>query len=410
MDLALESDIPTYSGGLGVLAGDSLRAAADLGTPMVGVSLLFRKGYFRQHLDECGNQTEADDVWAPEERLKEAAHRVTVTIEGRQVRIRAWEYPVTGARGHVVPVYLLDTHLPENAPEDRGWTDHLYGGDQRYRLVQELILGVGGVLMLRALGHRNVSTFHMNEGHSALLVLALFQEQVGRRHLTAASDVNKDAVREACVFTTHTPVPAGHDQFSWELVSHVLGAEHTSFLQAVGGLGDTLNMTLLALHCSRYVNAVALRHAEVSREMFPDYQIHAITNGVHVKTWLSTPFERLFDHHLSDWRLDNSNLRHAVSIPLREIDAAHIEAKRALLHEVTVRDGPDAEPGHIHHRLRPPRRHVQASRPDLLGPRAPPPADRPRRAGTVHLLGKGPPPRHRWQGCHPAHLRGKPRA
>ncbi len=345
MDLALESDIPTYSGGLGVLAGDTLRAAADLGTPLVGVSLLYRKGYFRQHLDEHGNQTEVDDVWVPEDRLKEAARRVTVSIEGRAVLVRAWEYSIVGASGHIVPVYLLDTNLPENAPEDRGWTDHLYGGDQRYRLVQELILGVGGVLMLRALGHSNISTFHMNEGHSALLVLALFQEQVGRPHLTAGIEVDEDAVRQSCIFTTHTPVPAGHDQFSWDLVSQVLGEEHAAFLQAGGATGDTLNMTRLALYFARYVNAVALRHAEVSREMFPDYEIHAITNGVHVKTWLAPAFEQLFDRHLSDWRLDSSNLRHAVAIPLREIDAAHIEAKRGLLNQVANRTGQTLNPG-----------------------------------------------------------------
>lgn len=345
MDLALESDIPTYSGGLGVLAGDTLRAAADLGVPMVGVSLLYRKGYFRQHLDAHGNQSETDDQWLPEQRLQEAGKRITLTIEGRDVVIRAWQYTIRGAGGRTVPVYLLDSNIPENAPEDRGWTDHLYGGDRRYRLAQELILGYGGVLMLRALGHEDISTFHMNEGHSALLVLALFHEQVGGQHLSPSSEVDQDVVRAACAFTTHTPVPAGHDHFEWDLVHQVLGEEHAAFLQAVGGTGDTLNMTLLALHFSRYVNAVALRHAEVSRQMFPDYRIHAITNGVHVKTWLSSPFERLFDRHLMDWRLDNSSLRHAVAIPLREIEEAHIEAKRSLLQEVANRTGQVLNPG-----------------------------------------------------------------
>src|SRR5262249_53328626 len=158
---------------------------------------------------------------------------------------------------------------------------------------------IGGTLMLRALGHE-VSTFHMNEGHSAFLTLALAREQMGRRELKAASEADYVAVRNCCVFTTHTPVPAGHDHFSWALVCQVLGEEQASFLQSLECFGETLNMTLVALSFSRYVNAVALRHAEVTRAMFPDYQIHAITNGIHVRSWLSPPFERLFDRFIPD--------------------------------------------------------------------------------------------------------------
>jgi len=345
MDLALESAIPTYSGGLGVLAGDTLRAAADIGVPVVGVSLVYRKGYFRQHLDLHGNQTEADDVWTPEGRLQETPERVTVTIEGRPVAIRAWRYSVRGRRGHEVPVYLLDTDLPENAPHDRTLTDHLYGGNPQYRLAQEVVLGVGGVLMLRALGHTDVSTFHMNEGHSSLLVLALLHEQLGHRGLAEADEAAHDAVRRSCVFTTHTPLPAGHDQFSWDLVRQVLGEEQAAFLESTGCAGDTLNMTRLALRFSRFVNAVALRHAEVTRQMFPGYQIHAITNGVHARTWLSAPFMQLFDRFIPDWREDNSNLRHAIAIPAHEIEDAHFEAKRRLLQEVANRADVMLNPG-----------------------------------------------------------------
>ncbi|MEZ4553007.1 MAG: alpha-glucan family phosphorylase [Dehalococcoidia bacterium] len=345
MDLALESDIPTYSGGLGVLAGDMLRSAADLGLPLVGVSLLYRKGYFHQRLDAAGNQIEADDGWRPEGRLTELPARVAVQIEGRSVQLRAWRYCIRGARGCELPVFLLDSDLPENAPEDRGLTDHLYGGDPRYRLAQEVVLGIGGVQLLRALGYTDIPTFHMNEGHSALLALALLHERLGERPIASAGDGDLDAVRQRCVFTTHTPVSAGHDKFEWDLVYRLLGEEHASFLQSSAAPGERLNMTHLALRFARYVNAVALRHAQVSRQMFPEQTVHAITNGVHTATWLAPSFKQLYDRHMPDWRLDSSDLRHAVAIPLSDIDDAHIEAKRRLLHEVANRSDQILLPG-----------------------------------------------------------------
>ena len=152
MEICLEQAIPTYSGGLGVLAGDTLRSAADLKLPIVGVTLLHRKGYFRQHLDEDGNQTEAAVQWRPEEILHELPGRVTVDIENRPVQVRAWRYVIKGVTGHEVPVLLLDTSLPENSEWDRALTDSLYGGDNHYRLCQEIVLGIGGALLLRSLG------------------------------------------------------------------------------------------------------------------------------------------------------------------------------------------------------------------------------------------------------------------
>jgi starch phosphorylase len=161
MEVGLQDSIPTYSGGLGVLAGDTLRSAADVSLPLVAVSLLHRKGYFRQKLDERGNQTEEQLEWPVSETLAELSPRVSVEIEHRSVNLRAWRYDVRGISGHIVPVLLLDADLPANAPEDRRLTDHLYGGDTRYRLCQEVILGIGGVRMLRALGYRNLRRFHM---------------------------------------------------------------------------------------------------------------------------------------------------------------------------------------------------------------------------------------------------------
>ena len=213
MEVALDPAMPTYSGGLGVLAGDTLRSAADLGVRMVAVSLLHRKGYFAQHLDEQGNQTESPATWNPEEKLELMKPTVSVRVEGRQVKVRAWRYLVEGIGGDVVPVYLLDTCLPENSSWDQTLTDHLYGGDLHYRLCQEAVLGMGGVAILPKLGHHHISSYHLNEGHAALLVLALVEQRMAGRKVCEAKPEDLIAVRHKCVFTTHTPVPPAMTSF-----------------------------------------------------------------------------------------------------------------------------------------------------------------------------------------------------
>jgi starch phosphorylase len=344
MEVGLESDLPTYSGGLGVLAGDTLRAAADLGVPVVGVSLVHRKGYFRQHLDAAGDQTETPAEWSPESRLEPMPQRVSVAIEGRTVQVRAWRYPVRGRNG-VVPVYLLDTDLAENAEWDRRLTDHLYGGDQRYRLCQEVVLGVGGADMLEAAGYDRIATYHMNEGHSALLVLGLLEEYAGGKVPERITDAARDAVRRRCVFTTHTPVPAGQDKFPADMIRSVLGEPAASSLLACEGCPDgVLNMTGLALTFSHYINGVAMRHGEISRGMFPGYPINSITNGVHAATWTAAPFRDLYDLHFPEWRRDNLYLRYAISLAPGDILAAHAECKRQLLAEVERRAGVRLDP------------------------------------------------------------------
>ena len=212
MEIGLEPSIPTYSGGLGVLSGDTLRAAADLGLPVVAVTLAHRKGYFRQHLDGAGHQTETPYDWSPEDKLEPQEARAWVTVEGRAVELRAWRYVVRGVAGHSIPVYLLDSSLPDNDPYDQTLTDSLYGGDARYRLCQEVVLGIGGIAMLRALGHADIHTYHMNEGHSSLLTLALLQEHAKSEGRGAVTESDVEDVRQKCVFTTHTPVDAGHDR------------------------------------------------------------------------------------------------------------------------------------------------------------------------------------------------------
>ena len=340
MEICLEQSIPTYSGGLGVLAGDTLRSAADLATPMVGVTLVHRKGYFVQHLDASGGQTESDATWRPEDRLERVEPIVSVEIEGRDVKVRAWRYVVRGIAGHEVPVFLLDTDLPENSEADRRITDTLYGGDSGYRLRQEIVLGIGGAELLRVLqiGSGGRLIHHINEGHAALLTLSLLERQLGGRGAWDLNDGDIDAVRRQSVFTTHTPVPAGHDRFPMDVVRPILGDARVTLLEkARTGDESGLHMTLLALRLSSYVNGVAMRHGEVSREMFPTYSIDAITNGVHAGTWTSKPFQELFDKHIPRWRHDNLFLRYAIAIPLDDIREAHDRAKRALLDEVERR-------------------------------------------------------------------------
>jgi starch phosphorylase len=327
--------MPTYSGGLGVLAGDTIRAAADLKIPMVAVTLLHRQGYFYQRLDERGWQHEAPATWAVNDFVQEMLARASVTIEGRTVHLRAWHYPVRGISGFTVPVYFLDADLPDNAAWDHTLTDTLYGGDTHYRLCQEVLLGIGGVRMLRALGYTDITRFHLNEGHASLLTLELLDEQAQRAGRTVFTHDDVEVVRQHCVFTTHTPVPAGHDQFPLDLVERVLGpreAFHT--MHEVFCCEGFLNMTYLALNLSHFINGVAKKHGEVSQHMFARYVIDAITNGVHATTWTAQPFQALFDRHIPSWREDNFSLRYALSIPNQELWDAHLTAKHQVLQEV----------------------------------------------------------------------------
>jgi len=362
MEIALENAMPSYSGGLGVLAGDTIRAAADLRLPMVAVSLLYRRGFFSQHLSEDGTQTEEPVVWKVEDFLKEESARVTVPLENRRVELRSWRYDVKGVRGFVVPVYFLDAELPSNVEWDRNLTGGLYGGDSYYRLCQEVLLGIGGVRMLRELGYSELTRYHMNEGHAALLSLELLGEEAVKAGRTAINGEDIEKVRAKCMFTTHTPVPAGHDRFPIEYLTRVFPQQSKFFdlkdaavaelvrrslqteqnypdLQEAAARGAHLNMTYLALSLSTYVNGVAKQHGVTSRQMFPEVPIEAITNGVHAGTWTSPPFQQLFDRQIAQWREDNYSLRSALGLPPEEVWSAHLIAKHELLEAVREKTG-----------------------------------------------------------------------
>lgn len=332
MEIGVRSDMPTYSGGLGVLAGDTIKSAADLNLPIVAVTILTKKGYFKQELDIYGRQTELPDEWDPNNFMTPLKEKVSVFIEEREVYIGAWLYVVQSMRGPRIPILFLDTDLPENAPEDRGITHHLYGGDQTYRLKQEIVLGIGGTRMLDELGFE-IKKYHMNEGHSALLTLELLKrykkdiEEVWDERLVW----DEEKVRGLCVFTTHTPVAAGHDKFPYDLVQKTMcEIIPIDVVKELAGQ-EHLNMTMLALNLSNYINGVAKKHGEVSKGMFPGYEIHAITNGVHSFTWTCDSMKRLYDKYLPGWANEPEIFVRVGRIPDDELWEAHMEAKRHLI-------------------------------------------------------------------------------
>ncbi len=335
MEIALESAIPTYSGGLGVLAGDTLRSAADAGIAMAGITLASRKGYFLQRLDADGQQSEEPVNWPIGDYLIPLDVKATVEIEDRQVIVRAWRYDILGDNGHMVPVYLLDTDVEGNSDYDRTLTDQLYGGDDCYRLCQEAVLGIGGVRILRALGHSDIERYHMNEGHSSLLVFELMAELTTWQGESKTNFQHIDKVRRQCVFTTHTPVAAGHDRYPAELAYRVL-QQNNPFKDCFNEISydNELNLTHLALETSYYINGVARKHGDTSRKLFHGYQIDFITNGVHAYTWASDVMRELFNRKIPDWRSDNMSLRYAMKINHEEIWQAHQQDKRRLIEYV----------------------------------------------------------------------------
>ena len=329
MEIGIKSEIPTYSGGLGVLAGDTIRSSADLRIPMIAVTLVSRKGYLKQRIMEDGEQLEYPDEWDPSEYIICLPQMVEVPIEGRRVKVRAWLYEYQSVTGGVVPILFLDTDVDGNSPEDRCVTDYLYGGDERYRLKQEIVLGIGGVRMLEAL-NINVAKYHMNEGHSSLLTLELLRK----------NGMNQDEVKNLCIFTTHTPVEAAFDKFPYKLIKEVLGEDFLPLetLKKYGGQ-EWLNMTLLALNLSKYTNGVTKAHMEYSRKLFPGHHIMAITNGVHSYTWTSPFFRKLFDKYIPGWANEPELLVRVEVIPDDELWEAHMKAKKHLLEFVHERAG-----------------------------------------------------------------------
>ena len=328
MEVGLKDEIPTYSGGLGVLAGDTLRSSADLKLPLVAVTLVSKKGYFKQEITEDGRQIEHPEEWDASKLMTLLPVEVKVQIQNRDVKIKAWLYNVQSLTGGVIPILFLDTDVEGNTSEDREITFFLYGGDERYRLKQEIILGIGGVRILDALGFK-IRKYHMNEGHSSLLTLELLKR----------NEMDADKVKNLCVFTTHTPVEAAFDKFSYDLVSAMLGTEVSQEVLKKYGGSDRLNMTLLALNLSKYTNGVTEAHMNYSRKLFPGYHIQEITNGVHPYTWTCQHFRQLFDRYIRGWANEPELLVRVDTIPNEGLWEAHMKAKKDLLDFVNEKTG-----------------------------------------------------------------------
>ncbi|MFH0876175.1 MAG: alpha-glucan family phosphorylase [archaeon] len=355
MEIGFHEHIPTYSGGLGVLAGDTIKSFADLEVPAVALTILSKKGYFYQKLDLDGNQKELPVEWSVEDFMTLLPQKVPVKIEGRDVFVQCWLHQVEGITGHKIPVYYLDTDVPENSQNDREITGYLYGGDEKYRLFQEAILGIGGVRILNAVGHTKLLKYHMNEGHSAFLTLELLKE----------NNNNTEIVRNKCVFTTHTPVPAGHDRFDINIAKSVLGDMIPDFLlQEIVDKENKLNMTLIALHLSKYINGVAKMHGEISRMMFPHFHIDSITNGIHTRSWASPAIKRVFDKHIPGWTNDPYSLRYIAGINKKEIWDAHFESKKILIDFVNERENAGLDYNYF--TIGYARRMTSYKRPDLI--------------------------------------------
>ncbi|MCH2637132.1 MAG: alpha-glucan family phosphorylase [Candidatus Thalassarchaeum sp.] len=318
-EVGFESGLHTYSGGLGVLAGDHIKSAADAGVDLVGCTLLYRKGYGRQHLDSEGNQTETYAEIDPQEYLCETGVEIAIPLDGTLLHSKVWLYKIKG-----VSTYFLDTRHPNNSPEHTSLGNRLYGGDDSTRIRQEYLLGVGGIRALQALGHE-ITGLHLNEGHCTFAMLEMLHQGWTREQL-----------RQRCLFTTHTPVPAGHDRFSWDEVKTVLGDLLPDDARDLIDDQDSCSMSHLAVALAGQVNAVSNLNAYVASGMFEGTHIHPITNGVHHETWTSPALAQLFDTHLQGWRKDPTGLAHAGRIPDSELMSARRES-RAVLRDL-VRD------------------------------------------------------------------------
>tara|TARA_Y100001958_G_scaffold158920_1_gene158393 strand:- start:287 stop:1921 length:1635 start_codon:yes stop_codon:yes gene_type:complete len=321
-EIGISSNLPTYSGGLGVLAGDHIKSAADLGINMIAISLLYKEGYFKQIIDQEGKQKEVYPKFIPEPLLTKLDDIFSIKLNGKNVFIKACVYNHKSINGNSIPIYFLDTDIPENEKETRKITLRLYSGDDKQRILQEAILGFGGMKLLNVLGEDKIAKYHMNEGHCSFLVLDLLKKFNG--------DVEK--VKSKCHFTTHTPVAAGHDQFELQLVKKILGDLVPSDLPLPSLQQNKFHMTELGLYFSNTGNGVSKLHGDVAQKQFPWKDIGYVTNGVHHYTWVSNFFAKLFDESFPGWQTRPELLLDIDKVDSDSLWNAHLNAKKDLLH------------------------------------------------------------------------------
>jgi len=323
MEFALDPAIPNYAGGLGVLATDLMRSAADLELPVIGLSLIY-------HQDD-----DPKKAFPLADYFEKCEPKVTIHIEGRAVQIQGWRYEIVGQSGHKVPIYFLDSFVPENASWDRDLTKSLYDNNQYTRLCQEAILGMGGVRFLRAMGHHDIDTFHMNEGHASFLTFERLKEEGG----------DEVVVKKSCAFTTHTPIPAGHDRFPYKLVNQVLGDMVPENIKKLASEPE-LHTTHLAMNMSRMTNGVSQKHAEVCEKMFPDHDFLAVTNGIHLASWAGEGTVTLLDQHVEGWQKIPHLLKNALELPDDAFKMAKDKNKKALVEYINHHESYLIHPTH----------------------------------------------------------------
>lgn len=322
-EIGIDPELKTYSGGLGILSGDTLKSMADLEVPLCAVTLLYKHGYFKQKI-EHNTQLECEDSWEFQKFLKDTGKEIGMHISGVALRIKIWEYRYKGLSGHEIPIYYLDADLDGNPEWARQLTDKLYQGD---RISQEMILGIGGLRALFALGYPVLDKYHMNEGHSAFLTLELY------KHLGESIGWDDSIIKKHCVFTTHTPIPAGHDKFSYDVVYEKFRGEENLLpwhLKRLAG-EDQLNMTLLGMNFSSFINAVSRKHQEVTECMFPHFTINYVTNGIHLPTWTGHHMQELYDKELPGWRENPEQLKKIFKVKDELIFETHTRAKAELV-------------------------------------------------------------------------------
>ena len=321
-EIGISSSLPTYSGGLGVLAGDHIKAAADEELPMCAVTLLYKEGYFKQRLDEEGKQSETYPRFDPQPLLTKLPNKFTLPLRDRDVWIQAYKYNYRGINDHEVPIYFLDTDLDENFQDDRIITLRLYSGDKDHRILQEAILGFGGIRLLESEGYSSIKTYHMNEGHCSFLTLGLLEKFKGV----------SEEVRKHCHFTTHTPVPAGHDHFARERCDKLIKGllpENLALPSLVQN--SRYHMTEMGLYFSRSANGVSELHGDVAQEQFPDFKIGHVTNGVYHPYWVGKSWRELYDQRLPGWRQDGERLLKVDALTDEDFFNAHYSQKHFLL-------------------------------------------------------------------------------
>ncbi len=317
MEIGIDDSIKSYAGGLGILAGDTLKTATDMEVSMTGITILYKNGYFKQELTETGEQIESADKWDFEKLLTNTGVKFEIPLRSDKIIVEIWKYNISGVTGFTNSILFLNTDITENSEDNKYVSFNLYAPFQNTRLKQEVVLGIGGVMALEALGLGVQDVYHLNESHAAFGIVAL-QDILG----------SKEEAKKRVIFTTHTPAEHGHTIHSKAELNGILSEKHFAYLSE-DFENDSLHLTKFSINRSKFSNAVASKHSEVSTKMF-NHPIPGITNGIHVSTWAGTATAALFDSRIPTWRTIPEDLQKAEAITGDRIIVMHDENKAEL--------------------------------------------------------------------------------